>query len=116
MLQCPPSAHPLRQRRQPPTFHPEDPGGRAAGRQAAEGQRLALQQHLVLQLDVENGGKIWKAEGGSGCGSDAHLPSQPRAAPTRLAGHVWPAGGRSLLPQQAGGDAGLRGHLLLLAP
>lgn len=64
----PPGTHPPRQRRQPPTFHPEDPGGRAASGQAAEGQRLPLQQHLVLQLDVENGGKIWKAEGGEGGG------------------------------------------------
>lgn len=62
MTRCPVTAHPLRQCGQPPTFHPEDPWGWAAGRKAAEGQRLALQQHLVLQLDVENRGEIWKAE------------------------------------------------------
>lgn len=53
------------------------------------------------------GGKSGKQSGELGWGGDTHPPSHPRAAPTRFTGCVWPAGGESLLPQKAGGDAGL---------
>lgn len=58
-----------------PTFHPDNSGGRAASRQAAKSQGIALQEHLVLQLDVKNGGEIWRAEGmvRTGCQGMTHV-------------------------------------------
>lgn len=79
-----PPQHPAARqpRQQPPTFHPDDPGGRAAGGQAAEGERIALQQHLVLQLDVENGGEVCGAGGqGKVCGVPAGSPPHPAPRP-----------------------------------
>lgn len=66
-----------------PTFHPDNSGGRAASRQAAKGQGIALQEHLVLQLDVKNGGEIWRAEGmvRTGCQGTTRVPHIP-AMPT----------------------------------
>lgn len=42
------------------TFHPGDAGCRAGRRQAEQGGRLSLQQHLVLEFDVEDWGEVWR--------------------------------------------------------
>ena len=62
-----------------PTFHPDNSGGRAASRQAAKSQGIALQEHLVLQLDVKNGWEIWRAEVmvRTGCQDMTHVLHMP---------------------------------------
>lgn len=40
------------------TFHPGDAGCRAGCRQAEQGSCLSLQQHLVLEFDVEDWGEV----------------------------------------------------------
>lgn len=69
-----------------------------------------------FSLMWKTGGKSGKQRWGQAAAVMHTRHPIPGAAPTRLTGCMWPAGGGSLLPQQAGGDAGLRGHLLLLAP
>ena len=58
------------------TFHPGDVGCRASCRQAEQGGCLSLQQHLVLEFDVEDWGKVW-SKSKDGHGSAGTLAPSP---------------------------------------
>lgn len=58
------------------TFHPGDVRCRAGCWQAEQGGCLPLQQHLVLEFDVEDWGEVWRKSRDShlSVGALTHLP------------------------------------------